>query len=157
MSQSLQLQAPVMLASVAWCHKSGECSKPKHVADHLDKNMYRCVLRKYVELLSSFFLSDPNFTYRPINNYISPSSVGPPGEKKEVPQIGIRQNQKPEIYVQFWPGNHLSNWEGNWRATLLWSFAKQIVRERESGWNLLRSQWRGLAREVLNFAYFTIE
>lgn len=156
MPQSLQLRSPVMLASVAWCHKSGECAKPKHVADHLKKYMCRCVLQKCVDLVSSFFLSCPNFTYWPINNYISPGSVRPPGENKEVSQIGIRRNRKSEIYAQFWSGNHLLNWEGEWRATLLWFFVKQVVREWESGWNLLRSQWRGWAQEVLNFTYLTI-
>jgi len=90
--------------------------------------MYGCVLRKY--LVSSFFLSGPNFTYRAINNCISLSSiVRLPGENKEVPQTGIRRNRKPEVYAQFWSGSHLSNWERNWRATLLWFFAEQIVRE----------------------------
>lgn len=78
------------------------------------EEIYVCVLQKYVEIVSFFFFpSGPNFTYRPINNYISPSSVGPPGENKEVPQIGIRRNRKPEIYAHFWSWNHLSNWEGN--------------------------------------------
>ena len=48
-------------------------------------------------LYRPFFLSGPNFTHRPINNYISPSSVRSTGENKEVPQIGIRRNRKPEI------------------------------------------------------------
>jgi len=79
------------------------------VRDHLTKYMYKCVLQKYVNLVSSFFLSGPKFTYLPINNYISPGSFRPLGENKEVPQIGIIRNRKPEIYAQFWSGNQLSN------------------------------------------------
>ena len=66
----------------------------------LEKYMYR---RFYGNMLILYrpILSGPNFNYRPINNYIPLSSVRPPGENKEVPQIGIRRNRKPEIYAQF--------------------------------------------------------
>ena len=48
-------------------------------------------------LYRPFFLSGPKFTYLPINNYISLGIVRPLGENKEVPQIGIIRNRKPEI------------------------------------------------------------